>query len=128
MRKGTYVSGDELERMGAKKRGYHTVCRHPNEIADPKPGETLVIDFDHILFGDVDKAVTKATAAALHGMLVGFHTYYPEDPRLTALLDLSSVVVANTHRQVLAALRRRAARQSGQPTSVRNRPDFKEND
>ncbi len=78
--KGTYVSGDEVERAGTRKFGNTTVCQHPGEIGTLERDEVLVIDFGHVLFQDWDPAVTKASQTARGGMPVGVQTYHPEDP------------------------------------------------
>jgi hypothetical protein len=134
---GTYVSGDACERAVAFRLGYRTVCHHPKEIGTLQPDEVLVIDFDRVLFDDKDLALVKANEAANRGVTVGIHTYYPDDPRLEPLLALPNVVVAKTHRLVLAGLCERARSKdrarpgggNGQPpkesevTHVRTDPD-----
>jgi hypothetical protein len=58
--RGIDVSGDELERTEASDLGYRDVGRHPNEIDRPATTETLIIDFDHVLFEDRGEAGAKA--------------------------------------------------------------------
>jgi dihydrofolate reductase len=67
-----------------------------------------VIDFNDVLFNDKYLAIAKAKEAAERGVLVGIHTYDPTDPRLKPLLDRTNVIVAKTHRRVLARVRRLA--------------------
>ena len=123
---GIYVSGDELERAFAYDVGYRDICAHPREIGVPKTTETFVIDFDHVLFDDKDAAVMKANGAANRGVLVGIHTYYPTDPRLGWCRSFPNVVIAKTHRRVLAHLRRLVARRKLQPQGDRRRPQTQE--
>ena len=99
-----YVSADELERADAYRLGYRTVCWHPREIGLADVSETLVIDFDHILFDDQETAVMKASAAARRGVLVGVHTHYPQALKLYRLVALPNVLVATTHRRLLVKL------------------------
>lgn len=108
MVRGIYVSCDEVARDEARERGYHNICLHPNEIGVPETGETVVINLDSVLFDDKDAAVAKANELASCGVNVGIHTYYPNDPRLRIHLALPNVVVAKTHRRVLAKMRRLA--------------------
>lgn len=123
--KGIYVSSDACERARAFRLGYRNVCHHPNDVGVIEPNETLVIDFDHVLFDDRDLAVLKANEAANRRVPVGIHTYYPSDPRLTRLLALPNVIVAKTHRRVLALLRRQARNQGRQPVGFGSRPEVK---
>jgi len=120
--RGTYVSGDACERALAYRLGYRSVCHHPKEIGVLEPDEPLVIDLDHVLFDDRDLAVHKANEAANRGVPVGIHTYYPNDPRLTGFLALASVVVAKTHRRVLARMRRQARKQAREADGADSRP------
>ncbi|HYT87627.1 MAG TPA: hypothetical protein VEL76_02805 [Gemmataceae bacterium] len=122
MVRGTYVSSDELERAEAAQFGYRYVCHHPNEIGVVDDGETLVIDFDHVLFDDQDLAVLKANQAANCGTVVGIHTYYPNDPRLQQLLALPNVLVAKTHRRLLKAMRQHARLKRPPSQKVARRP------
>jgi hypothetical protein len=101
---GTYVSADEIEIALALRLGYRVVRQHVRQIPEPRAGETLVIDFDHVAFDDKDETLVVATNAASRGVLVGVHTYFPENPRLRELAALPMVVVAATHEGVLAGL------------------------
>src|SRR5262249_34529359 len=87
-----------------------------------EPDEALVIDFDHVLFDDRDLAVRKVNEAAKRGVLVGIHTYYPDDPRLTDCLALPDVTIAKTHRRLLVLMRRRARAQGREPAGRGGRP------
>lgn len=124
----TYLSCCEVERAAAYDMGYRDICMHPREIGDMKPRGLLVIDFDHVLFNDRDDAVMKANEAANRGVLVGIHTYYPTDPRLDAFRAFPNVVIAKTHRRVLARLRRVVARRKFQPRGDRRRPQTNESE
>ncbi len=106
MLQGAYVSADEVERAGALIRGYRQVCQHPGEVGVLERDEILVIDFDHVLFGDTDLAATTAVGAARRGVRVGVHTYHLENPRLTPLRSEPNLMVGKTHDRVYAALRR----------------------
>lgn len=103
--KGIYVSADDLERAAAREMGYETVCLHPNEACILAAERELVIDFDHVLFGDFDAAVRVAVDAARCGMAVGIHTYNPGHLPLATLTALPRVTVARTHRELRAAMR-----------------------
>ena len=103
---GAYVSGDELERAEAYELGYRDVCSHSRQIGVLEPSEILVIDLGHVLLEERDIAIVKANETANRGVLVGIHTYYPDDPRLDRFLALPNVLVAQTHARVIAALRR----------------------
>jgi hypothetical protein len=116
MSQGTYVSSDACERSQAFRLGYRQVCHHPKEVGVLEPPETLVIDFDHVLFDEKDLAVRKANEAANLGVLVGIHTYYPEDPRLQRFLALPNVHIAKTHRLVLKRMRQPNANPSIPPS------------
>ena len=105
MRNGTYVSADACERADAFALSYQTVCQHPKEVGVLGPEETLVIDFNHVLFDAHDLAVRKATEATRRGVWVGIHTYFIDDPRLAGLRSLPNVLIAKTHRQVLVLMR-----------------------
>ena len=100
----TYVSSDEIEIAFAQRLDYRVVRQHVRQIPEPHPGETLVIDFDHVAFDDKEETLVVATNAANRGVLVGVHTYYPENPRLRELAALPNVVLATTHEGVLAGL------------------------
>jgi hypothetical protein len=104
MIEGTYVSGDCCERAEAFQLGYRAVCQHPKEVGDVEPGGLLVIDFDHVLFGDRELAVRKASEAASRGAWVGVHTFTPDDTRLDEIRVLPDVIVAKTHRDLLDRL------------------------
>jgi len=121
--KGTYASSDACERADAFRFGYLSVCHHPKEIGVLGLEELLVIDFDHVLFGDKDLAVLKANEAASRGVPVGIHTYSPEDPRLTRLLALPNVFVAKTHRRVLVLMRRWAQIRDREQIGSSSRPE-----
>jgi hypothetical protein len=105
MIRGTFVSGDEIERADARALGYANVVGHPIEIGDLKPGGVLVLDIDRIAFGDRDAAIERARAAAEASVPVGVRTHHPDDPRLDELRAYPLVVIARTHHRVLAALR-----------------------
>ena len=109
-----YVSGDALERAEAYRLGYRTVCMHPRAIGVPEVNETLVIDFDHVLFEDQETAVMKANEHARRGGLVGMHSYYPQALELYRLVELPNVLVAKNHRRLLVKLGR-YARLHGRP-------------
>jgi hypothetical protein len=105
MKSGTFVSADEIERADARALGYANVVGHPVEFGDLAPGGVLVMDIDRIVFGDRDAAIELAKASAKAGVSVGVRTYDPDDPRLDELRVRPNVVIAKTHRHLLAALR-----------------------
>ena len=119
MKKGTYLSADELERADARRRfGYATVAEDPREIDKIVRGHVsaVVIDLDHVLLANIDAALKVASKAVRAGVPVGLHTFYPDDPRLAALASDPLVVVAKTHRQVRKALRRLRKPKAPRPT------------
>jgi len=104
----TYLSNDALERADAYRYGYRTVCQHPKEIGLLEPNETLVIDFNTVLFDDQEMVIVKANEAARRGVLVGIHTYHPQALEVYRLAKLPNVLVAKNHRQLLVKLGRYA--------------------
>ena len=99
--RGTYVSGDEYERVDARDMGYRNVHQHPNEIGSLEPLDLLVIDWDHVLFDDKDVAMASALEAANRGVMVGIHTYNPESSGLGQLRRFPNVRMARNHRSLL---------------------------
>jgi hypothetical protein len=118
MIEGTYVSGDACERADAYRFGYRQVCWHPKEITLAESDQLLTIDFDHVLFDDRDLAILTANKAANRGVLMGIHTYYPNDPRLQLFLALPNVIVARTHRRLLVLVRQRWRARGLRPAPV----------
>jgi len=110
----TYVSADELERAAAFAFGYIELCQHPREVRSLELGGILVFDLDHIAFDDRTAALAVAHEAARRGVLVGIHTYFRDDPRLTPLRAIANVRIAKTHKRLLVRLRR-FARLHGRP-------------
>ena len=104
----TYLSSDALERADAYRLGYRTVCQHPKEIGVLEPNETLVLDFNHVLFDEREMVVVQANEAARRGVLVGIHTYHPQALEVYRLAALPNVLVAKNHRQLLVELGRYA--------------------
>jgi len=108
-----YVSSDELERAEADELGYRMICTHPGEISVLEANETLVMDGDHVLFGDREVAVRNANEVAREGVLVGIHSCDPDKLWSLGLLRLEHLVVARTHHDLLEELGQFAKFQGG---------------
>ena len=58
-----YVSGGELEQAEARELGFDVVCQHPNEVGVRSPDQKLVMDFDHVLYGNHEFAARTANGS-----------------------------------------------------------------
>jgi len=121
MFKGTYISNEVWHRDKARDAGYCNVDAHPRRIGTLNAGEFLLLDGDNILFDDLDEAVTAAIEHARRGVHVGIHSA-SNQPRLAPAHAKPSIVVARTHREVLAALELRVDGRTSQSEALPDEP------
>lgn len=88
-----YVSDDQLEIDGSKPMGFDFISDHPLRLNAKLP-DILVIDFDHVAFDDRKAALELAERAAIHGSVVGFHTFHGMHPMLNNIIARPNVYVA----------------------------------
>lgn len=100
-----YVSGDEVNRSSARGHGITDVHVHPRTVAGVSEDATVLLDLDHPFFRDTPAVLRLAERFTAAGATVGVHTYYPDDPSLSAL-RAGGVVVARNLAQLWPALRR----------------------
>lgn len=107
-----YLCGDAAWAAWASQFGYTYIENHPVKLPQQKEGDVLVIAFDYNELSDKASAVDVAKAAANCGVLVGIHTFYPEDPQLDTLRNRANVGIATTHLGVLSELRKKILAQA----------------